>query len=78
MRQEWAALNPGHRVRGCSFHFAQAIQRKVQTGGMSALYHNYNSLVGKAFTGVIWMALSLPSVPLNRSQTTTKKLHSSH
>ena len=76
MRQEWAALNPGHRVRGCSFHYAQAVQRRVQAGGLAHLYHNYDSLVGKAFTGAIWMALSLPSVPLHRYQLLT--LHTAH
>ena len=65
MRREWRALNPDHRLMGCSIHFAQAIQRRVQEGGMSQIYNSDKSVKGKAFKGVIWMVLGLPMIPIN-------------
>ena len=66
MRREWSAVFPDHRVMGCTFHFSQTIQRRVQEGGMARLYHDNKSVLGKAFTGVVWMVLAFPMIPLNR------------
>ena len=49
---------PGSRIRGCLFHFSQALWRKLQDPGLTASY-----MEDKAFNQMVPRAAALPLVP---------------
>ncbi len=49
---------PGARIRGCLFHFSQALWRRVQEVGLVVRYKNDNS-----FNGLVRRAAALPLIP---------------
>ena len=60
-RRPWQQIHPSHEVKGCMFHYVQAVWRHVLTNGGSTLYENSPTI-----RGLVWMAFSLPLVPMDR------------
>jgi hypothetical protein len=50
-------------VKGCHFHYSQAIIRNIRALGLFALYDKHNKCFNEEFNQLIRMTIALPLLP---------------